>query len=138
MRTANLNRLANAKNPWQGNFKKVLCVCSAGLLRSPTIAWILSNKPYNCNTRACGISQEYALIPLDAALIYWADEIVCAHEDHYRAVKKAIEDNKFTVLKKPIYTLDIEDEFKTRDPKLIKIIQSELERVYFKGTTSTK
>ncbi len=59
------NRLHNMRNPHQGSNKKVLCVCSAGLLRSPTLAWILSNEPFNFNTRAVGTSSEYALIVLD-------------------------------------------------------------------------
>ena len=49
-----MNRLGNSKNPYQGDFKKVLCVCSAGLLRSPTAAWVLSNAPFNFNTREIG------------------------------------------------------------------------------------
>ena len=55
------NKLANTRNPYQGTSKRVLCVCSAGLLRSPTIAWILSNPPFNFNTRAAGVSLEYVL-----------------------------------------------------------------------------
>lgn len=31
---SNRNAMGNAANPYQGNYKKVLCVCSAGLLRS--------------------------------------------------------------------------------------------------------
>ena len=45
------NRLSNVNNRFQGNFKRVLYVCSAGLLRSPTLAEILSQAPYNFNTR---------------------------------------------------------------------------------------
>ena len=36
-----LNQLANINNPYQGKSKKVLCLCSAGLLRSPTAANVL-------------------------------------------------------------------------------------------------
>lgn len=49
-----MNRIANASNKFQGSYKRVLCVCSAGLLRSPTAALVLSKDPYNFNTRACG------------------------------------------------------------------------------------
>jgi len=75
-----MNRLANAKNPFQSDRKKVLCVCSAGLLRSPTDAWILSNEPFGFNTRAAGASDEYALIKLDQVLVEWADEVVVMEE----------------------------------------------------------
>lgn len=40
------NRKHMMKHPSQGDFKKVLCVCSGGLLRSPTVAWVLSNPPF--------------------------------------------------------------------------------------------
>lgn len=35
------NQIANADNRFQGTDKRVLCLCSAGLLRSATIADIL-------------------------------------------------------------------------------------------------
>ena len=44
-----MNRLANTQNKYQGKYKKVLCVCSAGLLRSPTAALVLSQEPFNFN-----------------------------------------------------------------------------------------
>lgn len=72
-----MNRLANSSNIYQGKFKRVLCVCSAGLLRSPTAAFVLSQEPYNYNTRAAGLIKEFALVPVDEVLIRWADEIVC-------------------------------------------------------------
>jgi predicted protein tyrosine phosphatase len=80
------NQCGNAKNPYQGKTKKVLCVCSAGLLRSPTTAKYLTTK-YGYNTRACGVSEEYALVPISTALILWSDEIVFAEEEHYQEVK---------------------------------------------------
>lgn len=70
-----LNRLANCHNRFQGEAKKVLCVCSAGLLRSPTTAIVLQRE-FGFNTRAAGLSTEYALIPVDDVLLEWADEVV--------------------------------------------------------------
>ena len=64
------NALWNCKNPYQGRDKRVLCVCSAGLLRSPTIAKVLVMNGYN--TRSCGC-RDYALIQIDNVLIEWAD-----------------------------------------------------------------
>lgn len=57
-----------AQNPYQGQYKRVLCVCSGGILRSPTAAWVFSNEPYSFNTRAAG-TESFALIRLDPALI---------------------------------------------------------------------
>ncbi len=108
------NRLANCKNHYQGTAKKVLCVCSAGLLRSPTAALVLSQDPFNFNTRAAGLSGEYALIPVDDVLIEWADEIICMD------LQQSSDLEKMTT--KPIYSLNIPDNFRYRDPELIKLI----------------
>ena len=77
---ATKNQLANINNGYQGKSKKVLCVCSAGLLRSPTMANVIFSK-YGHNTRSCGAAKEYALIPISEALIRWADEIVLSSID---------------------------------------------------------
>ena len=111
--TTRANALWNCKNPYQGDMKRVLCVCSAGLLRSPTIAWVLSNHGYN--TRAVGV-HDYALIPIDSVLIEWADIIIAANED----VANVLE-NVWGV--DGVIELGIPDIYGTRDPKLIKIIE---------------
>ena len=83
------NRLYNCKNPYQGDAKKVLCVCSAGLLRSPTAAVVL-NREYGYNTRACGTEVGHALIPLDETLMHWADEIVVMDRDQIGSISVTI------------------------------------------------
>src|SRR3954469_23118718 len=82
------NRLANVHNRFQDlvAFPRVLCLCSAGMLRSATLAWILSNPPYNRNTRNAGVASEYALICVDQVLLEWADEIVCVEEEHHKYI----------------------------------------------------
>ena len=40
--TSKMNRLGTAGNRWQGDFKRVLCVCSAGILRSPEELTVIS------------------------------------------------------------------------------------------------
>lgn len=67
-------------NPYQSKAKKVLCVCSRGILRSPTLANIL-HKELGYNTRAVGASSEFALIPMSEVLVAWADEIVFVDDD---------------------------------------------------------
>lgn len=109
------NRLWNCKNPYQGDYKKVLCVCSAGLLRSPTAALVLSKKPYNFNTRSCGMDTGHALIPLDDVLLAWADEIVCMDEFQEQVIRQGTH--------KPIINLRIADSFNYRDPKLMALIK---------------
>ena len=65
-----MNALHNVTNPYQGPEKRVLCLCSAGLLRSARLAQILQ-QDYNYNTRNAGVS-DYALIPVNTALLAWA------------------------------------------------------------------
>lgn len=113
-----MNRLANCTNPWQGKFKKVLCVCSAGLLRSPTAALVLSQEPFNFNTRAAGLTKEFALVPVDKVLLAWADEIVCMTEEQAEELRLLLGDKE-----KPIVVLNIEDSFAYRDPALIDAIR---------------
>lgn len=109
-----MNRLANAANPYQGKFKKVLCVCSAGLLRSPTAAFVLSQEPFNFNTRASGLDPDFALIPVDDVLLAWADEIVCMSKS--QSIELCEQTNK------PVICLDISDSFVYRDPELMRLI----------------
>lgn len=115
------NRLANCKNPYQGEFKKVLCVCSAGLLRSPTTAVVLSKAPYNYNTRAAGLSEEYALIPVDDVLLEWCDEVVCMQPNQAKELRERTT--------KPVICLDIEDKYSYRHPALIKEIKDKYKKL---------
>lgn len=122
------NRLANAGNRWQGDAKRVLCVCSAGLLRSPTLAWVLSQEPFNFNTRAAGASADFALVPLDPVLVSWADEIIVMDESQAEAVRKMQADldemsrgfDEFS--RTPVTVFDVPDNFSFRDPQLVSIL----------------
>lgn len=109
------NRLYNCKNPNQGVFKRVLCVCSAGLLRSPTAAFVLSQPPFNFNTRAAGMVPQFALVPVDKVLIEWADEIVCMESEHAHGLR--------TMTTKKVICLEIQDSFAYRDDKLMWLIK---------------
>jgi predicted protein tyrosine phosphatase len=113
-----MNRLGNCKNSYQGSFKRVLCVCSAGLLRSPTTAVVLSQAPYNFNTRAAGLVPEFALVPVDKVLMMWADEVVCMTSDQ----KKTLENMARPGLN--VICLNIEDSFAYRDPQLMELIRN--------------
>lgn len=117
----NRNRLANLQNIYQTAAKRVLCVCSAGLLRSPTTANVLHQK-YGFNTRAAGITEEYALIPVDAALLAWADEIVW--------VEQTVYDNGWQnwsdlIKHKRNIVLDIPDQYEWNHPELRALIEQQ-------------
>lgn len=115
-----MNRLGNAGNRFQGEYKKVLCVCSAGLLRSPTTALLLSQEPYNYNTRAAGIEETYALIPVDRVLLSWADEIVCMTKEQKVRLEESLKKYGYDV---PVIALEVPDCYEYRNPKLMKLIR---------------
>lgn len=107
-------------NSFQGDYKRVLAVCSANMLRSPTIAHVLSADPYNFNTRSAG-THSFALIPVTEDLLRWADEIVCAETEHALIVRNKLMEYD---LDKPIVNLKIPDNYEYRNPELIKLIHS--------------
>lgn len=111
---ATRNQLANSTNRWQTDTKKVLTVCSAGLLRSPTAANVL-HKEFGYNTRAAGSCLTFALIPLSEALISWADEIVFVQNSNYW---EAMEDFDENMHGKVITVLDVPDQHSWNDPEL--------------------
>lgn len=115
------NRLANVDNRFQNikEHKRVLCVCSAGLLRSPTAAFVLA-MDHGFNTRAAGVDAEYALIPVDHALMLWADEIVCMESSHKQQIDRM--KDKWE-LNTPVINLEIGDVFNFRDPLLMQLIR---------------
>lgn len=119
------NRLYNSRNPHQGMAKRVLCLCSAGLLRSPTVAWVLSNAPYDYNTRAAGVNLEYALIPVDQYLLAWADEIVCVEPDIAEQLVDYCEREQIELAPTPVVVLDIPDMYERRAPSLVKIVEDQ-------------
>jgi len=125
------NRLANTDNEYQNmeKHKRVLCVCSAGLLRSPTAAFVLSQEPYNFNTRAAGLSHDYALVIVDDVLLKWADEIVCMSNEQKSELEYLVKQLLPEGATKTIYSLGVPDAFSYRDPELIKWIKDRYEFV---------
>lgn len=109
-----LNRIGNVANPFQGTHKRVLCVCSAGLLRSPTAAEVLSKGPFNFNTRAAGLSEEFALVVVDDVLLAWADEVVCMEMSQVATLLE--------MGAKQVVCLGIEDNFPFRDARLQELV----------------
>lgn len=112
-------------NPSQGSARRVLFVCSVGLLRSPTAAEI-GAQHFGWNTRSCG-SSDVALIPLSLNLIEWAHHIVFLDNNSY---KEAL--TKFALvgydddLRKKGCVLGIEDEYNFRDDWLVKILPQKI------------
>jgi predicted protein tyrosine phosphatase len=107
------NQLANVGNKFQTSAKKVLCCCSAGLLRSPSLANVL-HKEFGFNTRAVGCDKEYALIPISQALIWWADEIVFVTRENFNSLNQE-EKDEISDVGVRVTILDVEDDFDWND-----------------------
>lgn len=110
------NRKWNIRNPYQGTAKRVLCVCSAGLLRSPTAANVLHAK-FGYNTRACGVDVSHALIPVDEVLVEWADEIVCMGREHSNIIR-----SQWPEQSHKLKVLGIPDSYSWNDEELKELI----------------
>lgn len=124
--TQEMARSLNAQNHYQGEWPRVLVVCSAGLLRSPTVAWVLSNDPYNCNVRAAGSHPEYALVPVDQVLLNWAARVVFVNSENYeRTLERKLR------LPANVYVLDVPDRYAFREPELVQAIDAELRKAKF-------
>lgn len=106
---------------FQGDYKRVLCVCSAGMLRSPTIAHTLSAEPFNYNTRVAGTAN-YALTPVTDDLLQWADEIVCADDEHALYIRTRLMELGDFSDRTTLISLKIPDNYAYRDPELIDLI----------------
>ncbi len=112
-------------NSYQGDYKRVLTVCSANMLRSPTMAVVLSMPPYDYNTRSAG-THSFALVPVTEDLLMWADEVVCADTEHALAIRDKMMEYQ---LDKPIVNLRIPDIYEYRNPELIMMIRQRYDEI---------
>lgn len=121
-----MNRLMTASNEYQGAARRVLCLCSGGLLRSPTAAWVLSNAPWSYNTRAAGVTTDFALIPVDEVLVQWAQEIVCVESSVEDKLRRHLAKWKLELGQdQRITTLEIPDFYPRMAPELIERITNQ-------------
>jgi len=113
-------------NPYQGRMDKWLFVCSAGLLRSPTGAAMAVQKGFNA--RSCGSHTEYALIPVSANLIYWADKICFVSKKNYDRVCKVFDCDQDVLdeIETKKVVLDIRDEYEYMQPELVQLFEDQL------------
>lgn len=125
------NKMMVVKNSFQGTALRVLCVCSGGVLRSPTAAEVLSRPPFNFNTRSCG-SADYALIPLTEALALWADEVVVFDTGHMQAFMDvftgALAGEEATC--PMVHVMSIEDDYDFRDPELVAMLETKFKELF--------
>jgi len=105
-------------------YKRVVTVCSAGCLRSPTAAVVLAKKPFNFNTRCAGLTDEYAIIPFTETLFVWADEIVVMEQWIGTEVGSRAKEWGYDMTDiSKVINLEIPDKFPYRDPELMQMIK---------------
>lgn len=114
-----MNQLSNVTNKYQTDAKRVLSICSAGMLRSPTVSNVLYAE-YGYNTRSCGAS-DFALIPLSLALIMWADEIVIVDN----SVLRYITQDERELMGDKVVMLSIPDDYEWNNDELVDIIKKQ-------------
>lgn len=114
-------------NPYQGDDKKVVFICSMGLLRSATGARLYAHM---YNTRSCGTYSD-ALTPLSENLICWADELVFVNDYNFRHALRTFEYDEGLVdtIRYKAKVLDIPDDYEHMHPELIKAFEQQYETV---------
>lgn len=113
-------------NFYQGNDPRWLFVCSAGLLRSPTGARLAGLK--GINARSCGSAVGWALIPISANLINWAQKIIFVCSDNYYESLELFKDTAdlhYQLVTKSV-VLDIPDQFEYMEPQLVEQFEQKL------------
>ncbi len=111
------------RNPYQGKDKKVVFVCSMGILRSATAARLYAHKH---NTRAAGTDAD-ALVQLSPTLVAWADEIVFVNDHNYQKFKNSVDENLFAGL--TIRVLDIPDVYEHMHPEMVEEFRKQYEDI---------
>lgn len=111
------------KNPYQGPDKRVVFVCSMGILRSATGARLYAHK---YNTRTAG-SWPDALVPLTPMLMAWADELVFVNKENYDNIIDKLEGAMHTFVASKSKVLNIPDKYPHMHPELIKAFEEQYE-----------
>jgi predicted protein tyrosine phosphatase len=106
-------------NHSQGSAPRWLFVCSAGLLRSPTGAALAIRK--GLNARSCGSAVDYALIPISANLVMWAEKIIFVNEENYFESLELFKDHQMlhNLLTRRSLVLNISDVYNFNESDLI-------------------
>ncbi len=101
---------------------KALFICGKNLLRSPTAEQVFSTWP-GVETASAGISND-ADSPVTPEILDWADIIFVMEQTH--RTKLAAQFQPW-LKNKRIICLNIPDEFKLMDPKLIEVLHQRVD-----------
>lgn len=97
---------------------KVLFVCDANRLRSPTAEAIFTGRP-DFDVKSAGLAKQ-ATVPLTIELLEWADLIFVMEKRHRNIIQSRF---KEIYQRKRIICLYIPDDFEFMDPELIVLLE---------------
>ena len=113
----------------QGNDLRVVFVCSAGLLRSPSAARIAGE--YGINARSAGSHLHYALTPLSANLIKWAHWVVFMNsENKFEIAQKILDTDLLELMRDKSIVWNIEDTYNYMEESLEWILRKKIEETF--------
>ncbi len=96
----------------------VLFICSRNQWRSPTAEQVFRRYP-GVNARSAG-TQRHARKTVSPAILSWADVICVMEEKHKSSI---LADFSRLVQHKPVYVLDIPDQYHFMDPQLVTLLE---------------
>lgn len=97
---------------------KVLFICTANRLRSPTAETIFSGRP-GLEVKSAGVGEE-ATVPVSVELLEWADLIFVMEKRQRNIIQSKF---KEIYQRKRIICLYIPDDFEFMDPELISLLE---------------
>jgi predicted protein tyrosine phosphatase len=100
---------------------KVLFVCDANRLRSPTAESVFSGYP-GIEVKSAGVGKE-ATVPVSPDLLEWADLIFVMEKRHRNIIQSKF---KEIYQRKRIICLYIPDDFEFMDPELIGLLEEKV------------
>ena len=123
-RLVQTSRRLKAANPLNAARLNVLFVCSRNRWRSPTAETIYRDDDrVNVRSRGTGAG---AARTISATDVRWADLVLVMEQKHRKRILASFPNAS---RHRPIYVLDIPDEYRFMDPELIELIQVSVEPV---------
>jgi predicted protein tyrosine phosphatase len=98
---------------------KVLFVCTANKLRSPTAEAVFSGAP-GLEVRSAGLDMACPR-PLSAELVAWADRLFVMERGQREKVRRRFRD---TLGNRPVIVLGIPDEYEFMQPELVALLKA--------------
>ncbi|MGA2250958.1 low molecular weight protein tyrosine phosphatase family protein [Terracidiphilus sp.] len=101
---------------------KVLFICSANVLRSPTAEAVFSRYE-GIEASSAGINAD-AETPVSADLIEWADVIVAMEQHHAQFLQERF---GYLLRRRRVAVLGIPDRYDLMDPELVQLLKDKVE-----------